>query len=62
MMNGDKAFQKKEKKLMVRNNYSTELTDLLLKCICEEDPVLSMLEWLCGELTEAEVSSAQPLQ
>lgn len=34
----------------------TGLTELLLKCMAEPDPMLSMLEWLCAQLMEAEVS------
>lgn len=32
------------------------LTDLLLKCMAEPDPMLSMLKWLCSLLIEAEVT------
>ena len=42
---------------MARNNYTTELNKILLSCMVSEDPMLSMLEWLCKELMEAEVSS-----
>lgn len=42
---------------MAKNNYTSELNKLLLACMLSEDPMLSMLEWLCDELMEAEVSS-----
>ncbi len=41
---------------MAQRKNATELTDLLLKCMAEPDPMLSMLEWLCAQLMEAEVS------
>lgn len=41
---------------MAQGKNSTGLTDLLLKCMAEPDPMLSMLEWLCAQLMEAEVS------
>lgn len=41
---------------MVQGKDTTGLTELLLKCIAEPDPMLSMLEWLCARLMEAEVS------
>ena len=41
---------------MARKNHITNLTELLLQCMAQPDPMLSMLEWLCGELMEAEVS------
>lgn len=41
---------------MARKNHITNLTELLLQCIAQPDPMLSMLEWLCSELMEAEVS------
>ena len=41
---------------MARKNHTTNLTELLLQCMAQPDPMLSMLEWLCGELMEAEVS------
>lgn len=34
---------------------STNLTELLLQCMTQPDPMLSMLEWLCTRLMEAEV-------
>ena len=42
---------------MAQGKNITGLTDLLLKCMSEPDPMLSMLEWLCAQLMEAEVSS-----
>ena len=41
---------------MAQRKNSTDLTELLLKCMAEPDPMLSMLEWLCTQLMEAEVS------
>ena len=41
---------------MAQGKNITGLTDLLLKCMAEPDPMLSMLEWLCKQLMEAEVS------
>ena len=40
---------------MAQGKNTTGLTDLLLKCMTESDPMLSMLEWLCAQLMEAEV-------
>ena len=42
---------------MTQRKNSTDLTELLLKCMAEPDPMLSMLEWLCAQLMEAEVSN-----
>lgn len=42
---------------MAQEKNITGLTDLLLKCMAEPDPMLSMLEWLCSLLMEAEVTS-----
>lgn len=41
---------------MAQGKNTTGLTELLLKCMAEPDPMLSMLEWLCTQLMEAEVS------
>ena len=41
---------------MARKNHTINLTELLLQCMAQPDPMLSMLEWLCSELMEAEVS------
>ena len=41
---------------MAKKNDTTNLTELLLQCMGEADPMLSMLEWLCTHLMEAEVS------
>lgn len=41
---------------MAQGKNTTDLTELLLKCMAEPDPMLSMLEWLCTQLMEAEVS------
>jgi transposase-like protein len=42
---------------MAKKNDTTDLTELLLRCMGEADPMLSMLEWLCAQMMEAEVSS-----
>ena len=41
---------------MAQEKNTTNLTELLLQCMSEADPMLSMLEWLCAQLMEAEVS------
>lgn len=41
---------------MARKNHTTNLTELLLQCMAQPDPMLSMLGWLCSQLMEAEVS------
>lgn len=41
---------------MAKKNDITNLTELLLRCIGEADPMFSMLERLCAQLMEAEVS------
>ena len=42
---------------MAKKKDTTNLTELLLECMSEPDPMLSMLEWLCRELMEAEVTT-----
>ena len=39
---------------MAQRKNATSLADLLLKCMAP-DPMLSMLEWLCAQLMEAEI-------
>ena len=41
---------------MAKKNHTTNFTELLLRCMGEADPMLSILEWLCAQWTEAEVS------
>ena len=41
---------------MAHKENTTNLTELLLQCVTQPDPMLSMLEWLCTELMEAEVN------
>ena len=41
---------------MAQEKNTTGLTELLLQCMAEPDPMLSMLQWLCAQLMEAEVS------
>lgn len=36
---------------------TTNLSGMLFRCIGTKDPMLSMLEWLCHQMMEAEVSS-----
>ncbi len=43
---------------MAHKKNTTNLTELLLQCMTQPDPMLSMLEWLCTQLMEAEVGSA----
>ena len=40
---------------MAHKKNTTNLTELLLQCVTQPDPMLSMLEWLCIELMEVEV-------
>lgn len=42
---------------MVQKKSTTNLTELLLQCMAETDPMQSMLEWLCDKLMEAEISA-----
>ena len=42
---------------MVQKKSTTNLTELLLECVSQPDPMLSMLEWLCDRLMEAEISA-----
>ena len=40
---------------MAHKKNTSNLTELLLQCVTQPDPILSMLEWLCTHLMEAEV-------
>lgn len=42
---------------MANKNYTTSLTQLLLQSMNTPDPMLHMLEWLCEQMMEAEVSA-----
>ena len=42
---------------MVYPNSSATFETMLLQFMSEEDPMLSMLKWLCEQLMEAEVTS-----
>ena len=42
---------------MARKNNNTNLTELLLECMTQPDPMLKMLEWLCSQLMEVEVTN-----
>ena len=41
---------------MAQKKHTTDLMELLLQCVAQPDPRLSMLEWLCTQLMEAEVN------
>lgn len=41
---------------MAQKKCTTNLTEMLLQCMNQADPMLSMLEWLCDQLMEAEIS------
>ena len=41
---------------MAQGKRTINLTELLLECIGKPDPMLNMLEWLCDQLMEAEIS------
>ena len=41
---------------MAQKEYTANLEKVLLHCVAQPDPMLSMLEWLCEELMEAEIS------
>ena len=42
---------------MAHKKNTTNLTELLLQCVTQPDPMLSMLEWLCTHLMEAELGA-----
>lgn len=42
---------------MALKKNNTGLEELLLQCLSEPDPMLSMLDWLCSRLMEAEISN-----
>lgn len=42
---------------MAQSKDSTNLTKILWECLGTKDPMLHMLEWLCDQLMEAEVSA-----
>jgi transposase-like protein len=42
---------------MVYSNTNPKLEEMLLQFMTEEDPMLSMLKWLCEQLMEAEVAA-----
>ena len=41
---------------MAQEKRTINLTELLLECMGKPDPMLNMLEWLCKQLMEAEIS------
>ena len=41
---------------MTKKTDTSNFTELLLQCMGEAAPMLSMLEWLCAQWMEAEVS------
>ena len=42
---------------MALKKNNTGLEELLLQCLSEPDPMLSMLDWLCAKLMEAEITA-----
>jgi len=42
---------------MVYSNSNRNFEEMLLQFIAEDDPMLSMLKWLCEQLMEAEVTA-----
>jgi len=48
---------KKELLPMAYSNSTGNFEKMLLQFMSEEDPMLSMLKWLCEQLMEAEVTS-----
>ena len=42
---------------MTLKKNNTGLEELLLQCLSEPDPMLSMLDWLCAKLMEAEITA-----
>lgn len=42
---------------MARKQITTDLTKLLFSFMNQPDPMLSMLEWLCSQMMEAEVTT-----
>jgi transposase-like protein len=43
--------------MMAYQNSTVSFEKMLLKCIADEDPLQSMLKWLCERLMEAEVEN-----
>ena len=41
---------------MAQSKRTITLTELLLECMGKPDSMLNMLEWLCDQLMEAEIS------
>lgn len=48
---------KKELLPMAHSNFNGNFEKMLLQFMSEDDPMLSMLKWLCEQLMEAEVTS-----
>ncbi|MNJ74640.1 hypothetical protein D3C77_716090 [compost metagenome] len=42
---------------MTHPHFNANLDQLLLQFMSEQDPMLSMLQWLCEQLMEAEVTA-----
>ncbi len=51
-----RGIQKRSWNPMAKQEYTANLEKLLLHCVSQPDPMLSMLEWLCEQLMEAEIS------
>lgn len=47
----------RKEKSMAQKQDSTNLSSLLCQFMGMEDPMLAMLEWMCTQLMEAEVSA-----
>lgn len=45
--------------MRVDETITINLTELLLQCVVQLGPMLSMLEWLCNQLMEAAVNQQQ---
>ncbi len=43
---------------MAQEKYNTDFSKLMMQCMTAPDPMLAMLEWLCDQMMEAEVSNA----
>jgi len=48
----------KRRNLMAQEKYNTDFSKLMMQCMTAPDPMLAMMEWLCDQMMEAEVSNA----
>ena len=44
---------------MAHKKNTTNLKELLLQCVTQPDPMLSMLEWLCTELVDQQLGAEE---